>query len=226
MTAGFGAFGKMPSAGDFFRFGLLPGFVTPWDNWLQRAMMAAQMALGGAWDGHYMSAPIWRFTLAAGLAGPQKMIGVLMPSVDRVGRRFPLTLAAPVATPGAAPLDHFCEDALFERLEDLALEALEDTATPQNLEEQLAGVPLPGLRSASPVRFSGRTLVLTQAAPGGILPELATGLLAGSYAAPSVWSAVVNEVPRLMICDGLPDETTSEALFHLGAPIWNEAQPR
>ena len=107
-----------------------------------------------------------------------------------------------------------------------ALEALEDTATPQNLEEQLAGVPLPGLRSASPVRFSGRTLVLTQAAPGGILPELATGLLAGSYAAPSVWSAVVNEVPRLMICDGLPDETTSEALFHLGAPIWNEAQPR
>lgn len=226
MAAGFGAFGKMPSAGDFLRFGLLPGFVTPWDAWLQGAMAAAQAALGAAWDGHYMSAPIWRFTLAAGLAGPQKMLGVLMPSVDRVGRRFPLTLAAPVVTPGAAPLDHFSEAALFARLEDLALAALEETVTPQDLQQRLAALPVPDLRSAAPIRFAGRTLVLTEAAPGGILPELAAGLLADRYAAPSVWSAVVNEVPRVMICDGLPDETGAAGLFHLAAPVWSEARPR
>jgi type VI secretion system protein ImpM len=68
-------------------------------------------------------------------------------------------------------------------------------------------------------------MVLTQGSPGDILPELASGLLAGRYAAPSVWSAVVNNVPRLMICDGLPDGSNIQGLFHLNAPLWNEARP-
>ena len=51
-----------------------------------------------------MMAPIWRFALAPGVAGPLPMLGVMMPSVDRVGRQFPLTLAAPMAE--ASPLRH------------------------------------------------------------------------------------------------------------------------
>lgn len=222
---GFGAFGKMPSAGDFFRLNLPAPFVSAWDGWIQQVMLAAQTRLGGDWDGHYMSAPIWRFALAAGLAGPQKMLGVLMPSVDRVGRRFPLTLAAPVETPGPAPLDHFRETALFEALEDVALDALEDTMTREALQARLAEITPPDQRAAAPLRRAGRCLVLTQAAPSGPVPELAAGLLAGQYAAPSVWSAVINDVPRLMICDGLPDDTIAEGLFHLNAPVWSEAQP-
>jgi type VI secretion system protein ImpM len=35
MAAAFGAFGKMPSLGDFFRFGLPADFVSAWDDWLQ-----------------------------------------------------------------------------------------------------------------------------------------------------------------------------------------------
>ena len=92
MTAGFGAFGKMPAVGDFFRLGPPAGFVEPWDGWVQQAMLTGQAAHGPGWDGLYMQAPIWRFTLAPGLAGPQAVLGVVMPSVDRVGRRFPLTL--------------------------------------------------------------------------------------------------------------------------------------
>ena len=107
MPDGVGAFGKMPSAGDFFRLNAPPGFVRAWDGWLQQAMLEGQRALGPAWDDAYMSAPIWRFTLTAGLAGPHKAQGVLMPSVDRVGRRFPLTLMRALDTPGPAPHDHF-----------------------------------------------------------------------------------------------------------------------
>lgn len=224
-AAGFGAFGKMPAVGDFFRLNVPAPFVSAWDAWIQTTMLAAQARLGGDWDTHYMSAPIWRFSLAAGLAGPQKMLGVLMPSVDRVGRRFPLTLAAPMETPGPAPLDHFSETALFETLEDLALDALEDTMTREALIERLAGIAPPDQRAAPPLRRAGRCLVLTQATPADMLPDLTAGLLAGQYAAPSVWSAVINEVPRLMICDGLPDDTISEGLFHLNAPVWREAQP-
>ncbi len=69
-----------------------------------------------------MSAPIWRFTLDAGVAGPQAALGVLMPSVDRVGRQFPLTLAA--LLPGV-PAHPVAEDT-FAALEELALDALED----------------------------------------------------------------------------------------------------
>lgn len=225
MTAGFGAFGKMPSVGDFFRINLPTGFVSAWDAWIQNAMLEAQEMFGAAWDAHYMSAPIWRFSLAAGLSGPQKMLGVLMPSVDRVGRRFPLTLAAVVTTPGPAQLDHFSEDALFSRLEDVALDALDDAMTRDDLEQKLADIAPPEFRSAAPVRSAGRSLILTQASPTGILPELAAGLLATKYPAPSVWSAVVNEVPRLMICDGLPNGFDIQGLFHLNAPVWNEARP-
>lgn len=82
---GFGAFGKIPSIGDFFRLDPPAGFVRVWDEWLQGLLLTGQGAHGPYWDGYYMTAPIWRFTLSPGLAGPEKVMGVLMPSVDRVG---------------------------------------------------------------------------------------------------------------------------------------------
>ena len=225
MTAGFGAFGKMPSVGDFFRIGVPPGFVAAWDDWIQHGMLEVQGALGGDWDAHYMSAPIWRFCLSPGLAGPQKVIGVLMPSVDRVGRRFPLTLMAPLQTPGPAQLDHFSEEALFARLEDIALDALDDTMTRERLEVELTAVTPPDMRPNTPLRSIGRSLILTQAGPVGLLPDLAAGLLAGRFEHPSLWSAVINDVPRLMVCEGLPQGADMQGLFNLTAAVWSEAKP-
>lgn len=225
MANGFGAFGKMPSVGDFFRFSVPPGFVTTWDSWIQQGLLDAQVALGGEWDRHYMSAPIWRFCLSSGLAGPQKVLGVLMPSVDRVGRRFPLTLMASLQTPGPAQLDHFSEEALFVRLEDLALDALDDSMTRDLLETRLAEVAPPDMRPNTPLRSAGRSLVLTQAGPVGLLPDLAAGLLAGRFDRPSLWSAVVNDKPRLMVCEGLPQGPDMQGLFNLAAPVWSEARP-
>lgn len=225
MDMGFGAFGKMPSAGDFIRLAPPAGFVRAWDAWLQQAMMDGQGALGAAWDDHYMSAPIWRFTLAAGLAGPHKVIGVLMPSVDRVGRRFPLTLVAALETPGPAARDHFMAGALFEQLEDLALAALEDTMTVDRLTGALADIALPLPSDPAPLRGVAGTLVMTGAAPGAVVPDLASGLLAGQYPAPAVFSAIVHDAPRMMICPGLPQGPSVPALFDLSARFWQEARP-
>ncbi|PHR89245.1 MAG: type VI secretion system-associated protein TagF [Blastopirellula sp.] len=225
MTEGFGAFGKIPAAGDFFRLNPPTGFVQVWDDWIQRAMLGSQAAMGPDWDAAYMSAPIWRFSLSAGLAGPQKVMGVLMPSVDRVGRRFPLTLMAALPTPGPAQLDHFSEEVLFARLEDVALDALEDTMTRDGLEARLETVQPPQFRSSAPIRAVGSTLVLTQPDSRGLLPELAAGLLASHVRVPSIWSAVINDVPRMMVCDGLPEGPVTRGLFDLNAPIWSEAKP-
>lgn len=225
MEAGFGAFGKMPAVGDFFRLSPPKGFVAVWDDWVQQTLLAAQSAFGPDWDALYMSAPIWRFSLSPGLAGPRKAQGVLMPSVDRVGRRFPLTLVAGLPGPGPAALDHFADTGLFARLEDVALAALDDGMTRDRLAEDLAQVAVPAPRDCAPLRAASRGLVMTQPGPEGLLPDLAADLLATRTDRPSIWSAVIQGVPRLMICEGLPQGDEALGLFSLTAPIWSEARP-
>jgi type VI secretion system protein ImpM len=79
-----GLFGKLPAHGDFVRRNLPRSFVAPWDAWLSEGVLAAPDAV---WE-------VWRFHLAPGLCGPAAATGVVAPSADSVGRRFPLTLAA------------------------------------------------------------------------------------------------------------------------------------
>lgn len=217
MTVGFGAFGKIPAVGDFLRLSPPTGFVTAWDAWLQRAMLAAQTALGPAWDDYYMSAPIWRFGLSAGLAGTHKTIGVLMPSVDRVGRRFPLTLMTAVAMPGPVSADHFRAVALFEALEELALDALEDDMSRENLEQRLQAIAPHIAQTPSTMCRVGQSLVMSQE---NILPDLAAEYVGREWRRPSLWSAQVGDAERLLVCDGLPEGAHAQGLFQLDAPIW------
>jgi type VI secretion system protein ImpM len=94
-TAGW--FGKIPALGDFVSRRLPIEFIEPWDNWLSEELFAAREKLGENWLESYLKAPIWRFALMPGALDPGPWYGVLMPSVDRVGRQFPLTFAASFA---------------------------------------------------------------------------------------------------------------------------------
>ncbi|MGD9511661.1 MAG: type VI secretion system-associated protein TagF [Geminicoccaceae bacterium] len=89
-----GAFGKLPALGDFVARGLDPSFTEAWHGWLERGLAAARADLGESFLPAYMQAPAWRFALTAGLAGELPVTGIMVPSVDAVGRWFPLTLAA------------------------------------------------------------------------------------------------------------------------------------
>jgi len=60
-------------------------------------LFAAREKLGEDWLESYLKAPIWRFALMPGALDARPWFGVLMPSVDRVGRQFPLTFAASFA---------------------------------------------------------------------------------------------------------------------------------
>jgi type VI secretion system protein ImpM len=98
-----GWFGKLPSLGDFASRRLPPAFVQAWDRWLQRGLAAARTDLGEArWLDSYLVAPVLRFWLAPGVLGEQGWTGLMMPSIDRVGRHFPLTIAQPVESLAAA----------------------------------------------------------------------------------------------------------------------------
>jgi type VI secretion system protein ImpM len=122
---GAGFFGKVPSHGDFLSRRLPRSFIGPWDDWLQLGLAESRLRLGQQWLPLYLNSPAWRFALGAGVCGPAAWLGVMIPSVDRVGRYFPLTLALSFDPAGAhspgAPGDI---QAWFERLESLALSCL------------------------------------------------------------------------------------------------------
>lgn len=105
-----GLFGKLQTKRDFVTVDLSRDFVIVWEEWLQRVMGESQTALGDEWLATYLSAPLWRFHLGSGIAGVE-VVGVIMPSVDGVGRKFPLTVAccavdvAPLAEKEGAEAD-------------------------------------------------------------------------------------------------------------------------
>jgi type VI secretion system protein ImpM len=219
MVVAFGAFGKMPALGDFFRIGLGPGFTDPWDGWLREAMAAARSALGARWQGCYLSAPIWRFTLAAGVAGPSPAMGILMPSVDRVGRQFPLTLALPLPD-GAGPVAwHLAAGDCFARLEAVALDALEDGATRETLAAALGALAPPAGPGAARQARHGGTLAIAGAAAGDGA-ALAAALAGEQRRAPVLWSAVIEAETLMWLTEGLPRPDLATLLFDAEAPPW------
>jgi type VI secretion system protein ImpM len=119
-----GFYGKLPSHGDFVRRRVSDAFVAAWDSWLQDCLAASRAALGDRWLDVYLTSPVWRFGCAAGACGHAAVIGVMVPSVDRVGRYFPLTLVAELpATTNllAAATDY---DDFFGAAERLLVETL------------------------------------------------------------------------------------------------------
>ena len=96
-----GLFGKLPSHGDFLRRRVPDAFVDAWDSWLRECLPASRNVLGERWLDLYLTSPAWRFICAAGTCGPAPVIGLMVPSVDRVGRYFPLTLVTQLP-PGAS----------------------------------------------------------------------------------------------------------------------------
>ncbi len=139
MTAtALGFFGKLPARGDFVRSGLPGSFVRPWDDWLQEALPASRAMLGGCWGESWLVAPFWRLSLPAGVCGPDPVVGVACPSVDSVGREFPLLLAA--LLPGVA---HGPVEDWLTACEHLALDAVQNDVSPDVLADALAQLGLP-----------------------------------------------------------------------------------
>lgn len=144
MQAVLGAYGKLPSRGDFVRRRLPSAFLEPWDEWLQRAISRSRDDLAERWLQLYLNAPMWRFVLAPQVVGETTAAGVLMPSVDSVHRHFPLTLAALLA-PEANPFAIALEDAWFADLEEAGLACLDAEFAPEGLDARLDALSPPPL---------------------------------------------------------------------------------
>jgi type VI secretion system ImpM family protein len=117
-------FGKLPAHGDFVSRGV-PGAVREkLDEWLSEWLDKCRAAHGEAFAEVYETAAPWLF------AGPGAM-AVLLPSMDAVGRHYPLLV---MTAPTAAMQDIY----------DAAVDALETGATSDELRAALAALePVP-----------------------------------------------------------------------------------
>lgn len=212
MTGASAAFGKMPALGDFFRIRAEQAFVSVWDAWLQEIMLAGRGRYGAGWDDCYMQAPLWRFALPAGMAGPAALVGVLMPSVDRVGRQFPLTLVAAVEDLGSPFRAYFANAGTLDQLETLALDALGDDMSRETLDARLSeivAVPVPERGRLD--RALGGGLVLVDPDPAMEAADLAEAALMPGKAA--IWACRLQGGGRWMTLASLPRGADGAILF-------------
>jgi len=221
-SPGVGFFGKLPSHGDFLGRRLPRGFTDPWDRWLQTVIANSREQLGSDWLDIYLTSPLWRFALAPGLCGDGAWCGLLMPSVDRVGRYFPLTLAVELQRDGNLLGLLASAEEWYQACEKLALGALEDGFDLEAFDQALQGMAAPPLAATATRRTEPRSQrsawhfefgSLKQ--PGRAFSGVGQALLERLFKGHALWWTQGSErvQPCLLITEGLPPVECFAALL-------------
>jgi type VI secretion system protein ImpM len=209
-----GLYGKLPMKRDFISVSTPHAFLERWEPWIQGGIAASRIALGAQWQDVFLRAPIWRFWLGAEICGRPAM-GSFMPSVDGVGRFFPLTafacgeagsiFPAPQSDPQAAwfaeveamLLDALDEDAAYDRV----LETLNNLPSPASMRPPVAEAAIRDLFSATLV--TADTPDSLEAAFASLLAERERRQqAAGCF----FWTIGGEDFPpAALFCTGLPD---------------------
>ncbi|HEX6528698.1 MAG TPA: type VI secretion system-associated protein TagF [Burkholderiales bacterium] len=204
-----GWYGKIPRTGDFIARRVSPSFREPWDRWLQQAIAGSQRRLCAGWRDAYLSMPAWRFVLGPGVLDAHAWAGLMVPSVDAVGRYFPLTVAC--ALPSAsldAAATLLGAARWFDEIEAIALEAIAPGADIAAIDAALAQrrfearwLALPESGDATTPIGRSQPPMLCISLPDGAMPE------SGRLRVPqSAWLAEPSEVfdRALLLCESLP----------------------
>lgn len=132
-----GWYGKLPMLGDFAHRRLPPRFIAICDDWLSGCIAESRRDLGAEWLERYLTAPLWCFAWAPKVVDDDWWFGVMMPSVDAVGRYFPLViaLASPSIPNGSKGLERLGQ--WFDHAADCAVGVLGDGATVEPFDDDL-----------------------------------------------------------------------------------------
>ena len=206
----YGLYGKLPAKRDFIAEGLPPGFLALWEPWIAGGIAASRIELGAQWQPIYLGAPIWRFWIGPKHLG-RTVAGVFMPSVDGIGRYFPLTAVAwmesdetaaeTIVSPEEDP-----DGAWYLAAEDLLLSALGDDRVYDELLRDLGELPPPRL-AARPQLPQGAALGAdgqlamcgTDASTASVFEGLRTARTAADYAGGIFWWTIGGgDVPAIV----------------------------
>ena len=212
-----GWYGKIPGTGDFIARRMPTSFSEAWDRWLQAVIAGSRERLGARWRDTFLSMPIWRFVLSPGMLTANAWGGIMVPSVDAVGRYFPLAVAS--ALPSAS-LDLiatlFAAESWFDQIEAIALSAIAPAADSAAIDAAIVQKPfrtewlrLPeGRDDTVPIRGAKpQMLWVPLGARSGQAPAPEVHELGGRLAEPAaVWLAEESELfgRCLLLCEALP----------------------
>jgi type VI secretion system protein ImpM len=208
-----GLFGKLSAKRDFIALATPRSFLEAWEPWVQSSLSASRHQLNDRWQQAFLTAPVWRFWLGAGICG-SAVAGAIMPSLDGMGRYYPLTLHA-VADAGAPipPPDVDTQDEWYGMAESFLLSTLARDSVFEDISSALdaLAVPRTRLRAAGDAGIASLTddMAGMIAASG----DFATSLSALSAASPEVYAAASfwwtagggDFPPTVLSCRGLPD---------------------
>jgi type VI secretion system protein ImpM len=141
-----GLYGKLPTKRDFIALNAPRDFLAVWEPWIQSAMAASRQSLGDTWMPAFLTAPIWRFWLGADLC-ETTVVGAFMPSLDGIGRYFPLTLFACADESKAMPPPEIDpQDDWFAAAEHFLLSILDDPISFEETQSALDDLRFPAIR--------------------------------------------------------------------------------
>lgn len=228
-----GVYGKLPAHGDFIQRNLSASFVKPWDEWLQHFVAGAKEKIGADWLDIYLTSPIWRFALSHGAVDDACWAGVLMPSVDLVGRYFPFTVALRIPD-GVNPFEFLdSQSAWYTRVEELALGALNGDMSLDDLVDALADVELSvaAVYTATGARLDAYCMQVETAAaapaPASVYSCMLDALLVQLLRSYSLWSTTGSErvAPCVFDVPGLPPVSKLPAMLDGDWQRWGWEQP-
>ena len=207
-----GLFGKLPAKRDFVAANAPRRFLEVWEPWVQAGVATSRQVLGVKWIEAYNRAPIWRFWLGADFCG-EATIGAFMPSVDGVGRSFPLTVFVGEGEASLLPPELEANDQWYESAEAILLDALDPNLSFEAIAATAAAMPAPAWQPRA-TELPG----IEELPEGGVLVrdidrQLSLAFRAArrfghrrTFASQSFWWTIGGEgfAPLALSCVGLP----------------------
>jgi len=219
--------GKIPSKGDFVQNDFNGDFLKHWNEWLQAVVAVSKEQLESDWLECYLTSPVWHFSLSAGVCCDSAIKGTLIPSVDRVGRHFPFTVAIEHSN---TAIQGWSDKDWSQVTEHLILDVLEDDLLLEDWFEKLSTqIPTDEITISTFInRESDDKTKKAWVIQGDISPEL-TDLLHHQYnqsfGAYSLWWSLGSELvePCFIVTEGLPQVSQFVAMLNgqWQAHSWN-----
>lgn len=144
-------YGKLPSIGDFVGRRMPHALATDWDYWLRSGLDQLRGEAPESWTQRFIHSPIWFFVTPARVTGVPAC-GVIAPSVDRVGRFYPLTVMSLASAQQQALAEPATLCRFLVGVHAAVVDARRLPLSPDGLDARLAALPSPFEdRSAAPL---------------------------------------------------------------------------
>lgn len=138
-------FGKIPAVGDFCGDSMPQAVESELDRWISDCLRNCEQLYGQDWLQLYFSAPMSGFYWPSGVCrslGQNHAVGILMPSVDKAGRAYPLIVLQVLEPQPNPEQTKVSLQQWLMKVHTICSQTLEDDWPPEALNQALSELPI------------------------------------------------------------------------------------